>query len=94
MNDNGILKLALGILGGALLLCLAGIIWLASANPARSIPDVLVATTGLVSGGLVGILVPGAPSPKRRGEVGQSALYVVLVVVAVLLAILLLARLI
>jgi hypothetical protein len=89
MNDNGILKLALGILGGALLLCLAGIIWLASANPARSIPDVLVATTGLVSGGLVGILVPGAPSPKRRGEVGSSALYFALVAVAVLVALIL-----
>jgi hypothetical protein len=78
MNDTSILKLALGILGGALLLCLVGIIWLASANPARSIPDVLVATTGLVSGGLVGILVPGG---KRRNEVGAMSLERVLVIV-------------
>jgi hypothetical protein len=93
MNDNGILKLALGILGGALLLCLAGIIWLASANPARSIPDVLVATTGLVSGGLVGILVPGAPSPKRRGEVGESVVFLIAGVLVVLILAVVLLRL-
>ena len=59
-------RLALIILGAALLLCLAGIIWLASANPARSIPDVLVATTSGALGGLVGILVP-----SKRNDVGE-----------------------
>lgn len=59
-----ILKLALCILGGAVLLCLGGIIWLASANPARSIPDVLVGTTTLCVGAIVGILVPS----KQPGE--------------------------
>lgn len=58
MPNASILKLALLFLGAAMLLCLGGIIWLASANPARSIPDVLVGTTGLVAGGLIGILVP------------------------------------
>jgi hypothetical protein len=56
--NTPILKTALLILGVALIMCLGGIIWLASANPARAIPDVLVGTTGLVTGGLIGILVP------------------------------------
>lgn len=63
MNPS-ILKLALCILGGAFFLCLAGIIWLASANPARQIPDVLVGTTGLIGGAIVGVLVPS----KQPGE--------------------------
>lgn len=63
MPDISLLRTALFILGGALLLCLAGIIWLAAAEPARSIPDVLVGTTGLICGGIVGILVP-----SKRGE--------------------------
>ena len=58
MPNTSVLKMALLFLGVAMLLCLGGIIWLASANPARSIPDVLVGTTGLVAGGLIGILVP------------------------------------
>lgn len=37
------LLLVLGVLGVVLLVSLGGIIWLASALPARSIPDVLVA---------------------------------------------------
>lgn len=61
---TSVLKLALMILGGALLICLGGIIWLASANPARAIPDVLVGTTGLVGGAIVGVLVPS----KQPGE--------------------------
>lgn len=58
MQNTSILKLALLFLGVALLMCLGGVIWLASANPARAIPDVLVGTTGIVVGGLIGILVP------------------------------------
>ena len=58
MNNVSILRIALLFLGVALLMCLGGVIWLASANPARAIPDVLVGTTGLVVGGLIGILVP------------------------------------
>lgn len=58
MTNTSILKLALLFLGSALLICLGGVIWLASANPARAIPDVLVGTTGIVVGGLIGILVP------------------------------------
>jgi hypothetical protein len=57
------LNLVLGILGLALLLCLGGIIFLASANPARSIPDILVGTTTLIVGGIIGLLVP-----SRRTE--------------------------
>lgn len=53
-----ILKLALCILGGAFFMCLGGIIWLAAAEPARAIPDVLVGTTGLIGGAIVGVLVP------------------------------------
>ena len=63
-----LLRHALYILGVALLLCLAGIIYLAAAIPARAIPDVLIATTGLVSGGIVGILAPSG----RRGSHGGA----------------------
>lgn len=56
--NTPVLKIALVILGIALLMCLGGIIWLASANPSRAIPDVLVTTTGIIAGGLIGILVP------------------------------------
>lgn len=58
MPNASVLKIALLFLGAAMLICLGGIIFLASANPARAIPDVLVGTTGLVAGGLIGILVP------------------------------------
>lgn len=61
-NDTSLLRVALYILGAALMLCLGGIIWLAAAEPARSIPDVLVGTTGLICGGIVGILVPSKRS--------------------------------
>jgi hypothetical protein len=56
------LNLVLGILGLALVLCLGGIIFLASANPARSIPDILVGTTTLIVGGVIGLLVPSKPT--------------------------------
>lgn len=56
------LNVVLLILGAALLLCLGGIIFLASANPARSIPDILVGTTTLIVGGVIGLLVPSRPS--------------------------------
>lgn len=62
MQNTSIIKIALIILGAALLICLGGVIWLASANPARAIPDVLVGTTGIVVGGLIGILVPSKGS--------------------------------
>lgn len=55
------LTLVLAILGVALLACLGGIIFLASANPARSIPDILVGTTTLIVGGVIGLLVPSRP---------------------------------
>lgn len=61
---TSVLKLALLLLGVAVLICLLGIIWLASANPARQIPDVLVGTTTLCVGAIVGILVPS----KQPGE--------------------------
>jgi hypothetical protein len=91
MTDASILRTALYFLGGALLLCLAGIIWLASANPARAIPDVLVATTGLVSGGLVGILVP-SKSPLRRDEAGQNYIGLAVGVLLIVLLVLLILR--
>lgn len=59
------LNIVLAILGAALLMCLGGIIWLASAEPARSIPDILVGTTTLIVGGVIGLLVP---SDKNRIE--------------------------
>lgn len=58
MPNTSVLKIALLFLGSALLICLGGVIWLAAALPARPIPDVLVGTTGIVVGGLIGILVP------------------------------------
>ena len=60
MPDSSLLRTALLILGAGFLLCLGGIIWLASANPARAIPDVLIATTGLIGGGILGVLTPNA----------------------------------
>lgn len=62
MLNASILKTALLFLGVALLMCLGGVICLAAANPARAIPDVLVGTTGIVVGGLIGILVPSKGS--------------------------------
>lgn len=56
------LNIVLAILGLALLMSLGGIIWLAAALPARSIPDVLVGTTGLIVGGVLGLLAPSRPS--------------------------------
>lgn len=56
------LNVVLLILGAALLLCLGGIIYLASANPARQIPDILVGTTTLIVGGVIGLLVPSRPT--------------------------------
>lgn len=61
------LNIVLLILGAALLMCLGGIIFLASANPARSIPDILVGTTTLIVGGVIGLLVP-----SRSDGAGQS----------------------
>jgi hypothetical protein len=52
------LNIVLGILGTALIVCLGGIIALAIATPARAIPDVLVGTTTLIVGGVLGVLVP------------------------------------
>lgn len=57
MNDRT-MTIVLTIVGAALLLCLAGIIWLASANPVRPIPDVLVATPTAIVSLIAGLLVP------------------------------------
>lgn len=54
------------ILGVAELLSLGGIIWLASANPARPIPDVLVATPPSIVALLAGILVPRSGDSRPR----------------------------
>lgn len=56
------LNIVLAILGAALLLCLGGIIFLSSAEPARSIPDILVGTTTLIVGGILGLLAPSRPA--------------------------------
>jgi hypothetical protein len=58
-------RLALAVLGIAFLLCIGGIIWLSAANPARAIPDILVATTTGILGLFGGILIPS------RGSVEQ-----------------------
>jgi hypothetical protein len=57
VNDR-LLQIAMVGLLVALVMCLSGIIFLASANPARSIPDILVGTTTLIVGTIAGILVP------------------------------------
>lgn len=62
MNQST-LNLALYILGAGFLLCLGGIIFLAAQEPARSIPDVLVGTIGLIGGAIVGVLVPTKTPP-------------------------------
>lgn len=54
------------LLGATLLLSLGGIIWLASANPARSIPDVLVAMPPSIVALVAGILVPRPPAPPQQ----------------------------
>lgn len=56
------LNIVLAILGIALLLCLGGIIALALQEPVRSIPDILVGTTTLIVGGILGLLAPSRPS--------------------------------
>ena len=58
MKNPSLLLVTVVILGLGFLTCIGGIIFLASANPARSIPDILVGTTTLIVGGLIGILVP------------------------------------
>jgi hypothetical protein len=57
VNDR-LLQIAMVGLLVVLVMCLSGIIYLASANPARSIPDILVGTTTLIVGTIAGILVP------------------------------------
>lgn len=59
---SALLALVVGLLI-ALLVCIGGVIYLAGANPARSIPDVLVALpTGILTflGGLM-VNRPGDP---------------------------------
>ena len=56
------LNIVLLILGVALLTCLGGIVYLAAQNPARSIPDILVGTTTLIVGGILGLLAPSRPT--------------------------------
>lgn len=56
--NTSTLKLALAGLLGIAFLCIFGIIWLTLQEPARQIPDILVGTTTLAVGAIVGILVP------------------------------------
>jgi hypothetical protein len=58
------LNLVLGILGILAVMCLGGIIFLAAQQPARSIPDILVGTTTLIVGGVIGLLVPSRPGTE------------------------------
>jgi len=58
IKDLTILRLALLLLGVLAIMCVGGIIWLSLATPARAIPDILVGTTTLIVGGILGILVP------------------------------------
>lgn len=58
------LNIVLAILGVALLTCLGGIVFLAAQEPARAVPDILVGTTTLIVGGIIGLLVPSRqPTP-------------------------------
>lgn len=61
MSNPRVLTVTLAILGFALIQCLAGIIYLAAAVPARPIPDVLIGTVSLIAGGILGVLVPRTP---------------------------------
>ena len=89
-----ILRLALMILGAAFLLCLGGIIWLSAAEPARAIPDVLVAVTTGILGLFGGIMVPnreglnrnegGHLSPERALVIIILGLFVLFLLFAVL----------
>lgn len=56
MSDR-LLTIAMVGLLATLLSCVIGIIYLASAYPARPIPDILVGTTTLIVGAIVGIFV-------------------------------------
>ena len=58
MSNVSLLRIALVGLIALAFVDLGGIIWLASANPARSIPDILVGSLTLIVGAIVGILVP------------------------------------
>jgi hypothetical protein len=53
-----VLRLAMIGLIVVLVMCVAGIIWLAAQTNPRPIPDVLVGTTTLIVGTIAGILVP------------------------------------
>lgn len=96
--NYSLLRLALIILGVGFLMCLGGIIYLASANPARPIPDILVGTTTLIVGAIVGVLVPNrlpaAPEPaveeepQHRGELGNASLDLVIKVIAIVVLVL------
>lgn len=66
VKTPSLLVIAVLILGIGFLLCLGGIIALAMANPARSIPDVLVATTTGILGLIGGILIP----TRRNADLG------------------------
>lgn len=81
------LRLALCILGGAFMLCLGGIIWLSAANPARAIPDVLVAVTTGILGLFGGILVPSAKADDR-GAIDVGTAIVIAVLALIFLALL------
>jgi biotin transporter BioY len=58
MNNVSLLRIALIGLIALAVIDLVGILYLASANPARSIPDILVGSLTLIVGAIVGILVP------------------------------------
>lgn len=63
--DTMILRIIVGALAAALLGCLAGVIYLAARS--LPLPDVLVATTGLLAGGLLTALIPSRPSGGPSG---------------------------
>jgi ribosome biogenesis SPOUT family RNA methylase Rps3 len=56
------LTAVLVILGVALVMCLGGVIALSLQEPARAIPDILVGTTTLIVGGILGLLAPSRPT--------------------------------
>ena len=70
MKNTSLLTVVVWILGLSMLLCLVGIIWLASANPARQVPDILVAVPTGILGLLGGILVP-RPGTAVESEPGE-----------------------
>ena len=90
--NTSTLRLALYVLGAAFLICVVGIIYLSTIEPARTIPDVLQNVTIGILGLFGGIMVPTSrASLTERGEHGRIDAVTALVIVFLVLAIIFIA---